>query len=152
MKGEVQCCCESVCEWCSGALLFSDVFRWRSGPWCTWLWRTTTAWSTAERPWPSSERSNQWWRTLGSCCWTCDRLSSPPTSPICTLGTAASGFALISFMLSCLSCLRLLGFHAVMEESGPVIVCTNQRTKHALSSYLFLNGEDMIVKYSIWYI
>ncbi len=119
---------------CCGAALS----RWRSGRWCTWLWPTTTAWSTAERPWPSSERSNLWWRTLGCCCWTCERSRtantfSSPTEQTPSLHQARTRQDRY-WLASCwvvLSCIRPLGLLCIMEEHDPVIVCP----KHALCVY-----------------
>lgn len=104
-----------------GLWFFSDecgrvaLSRWRSGRWCTWLWPTTTAWSTAERPWPSSERSNRWWRTLGCCCWTCEcsrtisrRLSLTNTYKAHLY--TRHGRVRISFMLSCFIMYTSAGF------------------------------------------
>lgn len=61
---------------------FSLLFRWRSAPWCTSLWRTTTVWLMGERPSLSCGRSSQWLKTPGSYCWTCKPSSTPdPTRP-----------------------------------------------------------------------
>lgn len=62
------------------------------------------------------------------------------------------GFALISFMLRCFTMYTSAGFSLYYGGSGPVILCTKQRTKHDLYNYLFPNGEEMIVIYSITYL
>lgn len=50
--------------------------RLRSGPWCTWHWRTITDSLTAEKPSPFYARSKRWWKIQESCSWECD-VSAP---------------------------------------------------------------------------
>ena len=52
-----------------GIVFIFIFYRWWFDPWCTSHWRTTIAWSMAEKPWPFCEVSKRPWRIPESCSW-----------------------------------------------------------------------------------